>query len=264
MVATTLDALKASAAPLLQLRHVTIKLNDMVLLRDINLHVAEKETVALMGVSGCGKSTLLKAIMQLLPTAKSQTLLTTDTAALPQYHIAGSMRFYGQELTALSDHAWQEIRGKQIGMVIQNAPDNFDERKMIMQHFYEAVAAHKKKLFHHLSKYEKQEVADEAYRILYSLRMPYPERIRHMYSYEFSVGTLQRIALALCLILQPQLILADEFTSALDLYTRLEVLQQLKQLQEEMGFGLLFITHYPDEAAFMAERTYTIDQGTIS
>ena len=74
----------------------------------------------------------------------------------------------------------------------------------------------------------------------------------------------QRLALALTLILRPQQILADEFTSALDLYTRLVVLRLIKELQHELGFALLFITHYPQEASFMANRIYSLHQGKLS
>lgn len=233
--------------PLLELKDVSISLGDKRIVTKAKMQVDAGECVALTGPSGAGKSTLLQAICQLLP----------DIHDGEQVQLTGSICYQGKNLTTLTERQWQALRGVEIGLLLQNAADNFDERKSVFSHFVEAVHAHNKKV-------PKEAIEKEAVRRLYQLQLAYPERILKQHSYEFSVGMCQRLSLALALMLKPKLLLADEFTSALDIYTRLEVLRQLKELQQEYGFALLFITHSQDEAAFMATRRYELKDGTLT
>lgn len=229
--------------PLLQLTAVSISTNEQVLMHDVTLTVHAGESVALRGTSGLGKSTLLKAICGLLPQQS--------------FTVAGSMKFLGHDLRHLTPKQWRALRGPGLALMGQNISEIFDERQKLLSHFIEAVRAHEPGR-------SKAEITHAALDLLYRLELAYPERILHQYSYEFSLGMSQRVALALTLILKPKLILADEFTSALDLNTRLAVLTELKALQQELGFALLFVTHHPDEAHFMAQRSYLLHDGTIT
>ncbi len=229
--------------PLLELRDVGISLTGQPLLTHVNLTVNAGEAVALCGTSGRGKSTLLKAICGLLPKS---------------FVRSGQILFQGTDLSTLSAKQWQQLRGPGMALMGQNVSENFDERASVLSHFVEAVHAHDKKR-------TRESIKAQALELLYRLELAYPERILSQKSYEFSQGMSQRIALALTLMLRPQLILADEFTSALDLSTRLAVLTELKTLQAEFGFALLFVTHHPDEASFMAQRRYDLtEDGTIT
>lgn len=231
-----------SSTPLLALQQVGITLHGTSLLHSVQLTVAPGEAVALCGSSGQGKSTLLKAICGLLPHG---------------YEVTGTLRFAGHDLTHLSSAQWRALRGPGIALMGQNVSENFDERHTLGSHFIEAVQAHDPKR-------PRAVIKEQALELLYRLELAYPERIWRQRSSEFSQGMCQRIALALTLMLQPQLILADEFTSALDLNTRLTVLTELKALQAELGFALLFVTHHPDEARFMAQRRYELSHGTLT
>lgn len=228
---------------LLELNSVAISLKGQSLLSHVNLTVHPGEAVALCGGSGLGKSTLLKAICGLLP-------------AQGGYLVSGSISFAGLELTKLSAKEWQPLRGPGLVLLGQNVSENFDERQSILSHFVETVRAHEPKR-------SKDEIKEQALELLYRMELAYPERLLRARSSEFSQGMCQRIALALTLMLHPKLILADEFTSALDLSTRLAVLNELTALQKEYGFALLFVTHSPDEAHFMAQRRYELHDGTI-
>lgn len=229
--------------PLLELTDVGISLGAQPLLSHVNLTVNTGEAVALCGTSGRGKSTLLKAICGLLP---------------KNFHTSGSICFHGTDLNTLTPKQWQKLRGPGIALMGQNVSENFDERVSVLSHFIEAVRAHD----HGRS---RDSIKAQALELLYRLELAYPERILSQKSYEFSQGMCQRVALALTLMLRPHLILADEFTSALDLSTRLAVLTELKALQAEFGFALLFVTHHPDEAHFMAQRRYDLKaDGTIT
>lgn len=282
------------ATSLLQLKDVTISIGEQILLSHINLHVNAGESVAICGHSGAGKSTLLKAIAHLLPvmpqtkmtdtSANGFTItnnplrnlwrfvsfwrsrysglewpnsITPDPHATRCFTVTGQMLFNQQELSRLNARQWQQIRGKQLGFMMQSAGENFDERQNVMRHFIEAVHAHDKSV-------PVRTIKEEALRLIYHMHFAYPERILNQYSYEFSLGMSQRLALALTLILKPQLILADEFTSALDICTRIEVLRLIKELQRTYNFALLFITHSAQEAQFMANRIYTIEKGKVS
>lgn len=289
--AVVTGAAVTEATPLLQLKDVSISIGEQPLLSHVNLHVNAGESVALCGPSGTGKSTLLKAIAHLLPVeppAKTATpsdskllqrlghltawwrwgqwghsglerphALTLEPRAMRRFTVTGQMLLAQQELSTLNARQWQQIRGKQLGFMMQSAGENFDERQNVMRHFIEAVHAHDKSVPVHTIK-------EEALRLLYHMHFAYPERILNQYSYEFSLGMCQRLALALTLILKPQLILADEFTSALDICTRVEVLRLIKELQRTYDFALLFITHSSQEAKFMANRIYTLAQGQVS
>ena len=240
------DATKTDATmtePLLQLTAMSISTNEQVLMHDVTLTVHAGESVALQGTSGLGKSTLLKAICGLLPQQR--------------FTVAGHMKFLGRDLRHLTPKQWRALRGPGLALMGQNISENFDERQKLLSHFIEAVRAHEPGR-------SKADITHAALDLLYRLELAYPERILHQYSYEFSLGMSQRVALALTLILKPKLILADEFTSALDLNTRLAVLTELKALQQELGFALLFVTHHPDEAHFMAQRSYILHDGTIT
>lgn len=240
------DATKTDATmtePLLQLTAMSISTNEQVLMHDVTLTVHAGESVALRGTSGLGKSTLLKAICGLLPQQR--------------FTVAGHMKFLGRDLRHLTPKQWRALRGPGLALMGQNISENFDERQKLLSHFIEAVRAHEPGR-------SKADITHAALDLLYRLELAYPERILHQYSYEFSLGMSQRVALALTLILKPKLILADEFTSALDLNTRLAVLTELKALQQELGFALLFVTHHPDEAHFMAQRSYILHDGTIT
>ena len=185
--------------PLLELTNVGISLAGQPLLTHVNLTVNAGEAVALCGTSGRGKSTLLKAICGLLPKSFAQS---------------GQILFQGTDLSTLSAKQWQQLRGPGMALMGQNVSENFDERASVLSHFVEAVHAHDKKR-------SRESIKAQALELLYRLELAYPERILNQKSYEFSQGMSQRIVLALTLMLRPQLILADEFTSALDLSTRL-------------------------------------------
>lgn len=260
--------------PLLELQDVSITLEGKAIVQEANMQIFPRELVALCGPSGVGKSTLLQAIAHLLPDSAYETepshqsighkitsWLTGESAwnsSRPSaFKVRGKMLFCGQDLGESSASSWQRLRGVELGFMMQNAAENFDERKSVISHFVEAVHAHEPDA-------KVADISERALKLLYRMHFAYPERILKQYSYEFSQGMCQRLALALALILRPKLLLADEFTSALDLCTKLNVLSLIKELQEEMGFAMLFITHSVQEANFLSDRIYMLQGGRLS
>ncbi|WP_303962419.1 ATP-binding cassette domain-containing protein [Succinatimonas hippei] len=226
--------------PLLQINNLTIADKDKVFVKNAKLSLGQGECLVLTGPSGSGKTTLLKAICHLLPQS---------------FTVSGEICFLGNDISKLTLGQLNQYFGTGISMILQNPADNFDDRKSILSHFEEAM--------HASSKEAKAEVKRLAVDLLYKMQLAYPQNLLKRRSFELSQGMCQRVILALTLMQQPKLILADEFTCSLDIITRVQILQLLKNLHQEMGFALFFITHNEDEARFLAERSFHLENAIL-
>ena len=226
--------------PLLQINNLTITCKDKVFVKNACLSLEQSECIALTGPSGSGKTTLLKAICHLLP---------------QNFTVSGQICFKGQDISDLNLRKLNQYLGSGLTMILQNPADNFDDRKSILSHFEEAMQAS--------SKEAKEEVKRLAVDLLYKMQLAYPQNLLKRRSFELSQGMCQRVILALTLMQRPKLILADEFTCSLDIITRVQILQLLKNLHQEMGFALFFITHNDDEARFLADRGFHLENAIL-
>ena len=226
--------------PLLQINDLTISCKDKLLVKNAGLCLNQGECIALTGPSGSGKTTLLKAICHILPQS---------------FTVSGKICFLKNDISKLNLWELNKYLGTGITMILQNPADNFDDRKSILSHFEEAMHASSLKA--------KEEVKRLAVDLLYKMQLAYPQNLLKRRSFELSQGMCQRVILALTLMQRPKLILADEFTCSLDIITRVQILQLLNNLHQEMGFGLLFITHNKDDARFLADRTYHLEHATL-
>lgn len=212
---------------------------------DVSLSIQPGEKVGLVGESGCGKSTLGRASMRLLP---------------PSTHIKGRVRFDGKSVFDLSPGELRHFRGEAVALVFQDPMTRLDPLMTIGDHCLETLRSHQP----HLS---KQAAKDTAIATLQAVNIP-AERW-NQYPHEFSGGMRQRVAIALALLLNPKLIVADEPTTSLDVTVSAQILKELTRLCNERGMALLLISHdlamvaeYCDRIAVMYEGKL-VEEGSV-
>ncbi|WP_211230583.1 ABC transporter ATP-binding protein [Inquilinus limosus] len=209
--------------PLLSVRGLTIDYvgdrGDFRAVDDVSFNIGRGEVFGLAGESGCGKSTIAFAITRL---HKPPALIS-----------AGDIRFDGQDVLRLDGEALRRFRWREVGMVFQSAMNALNPVLTIEAQFRDVLAAHTG-----CSRAEARERAAELMRMVDID----PARLRD-YPHQFSGGMRQRIVIAICLALNPKLIVMDEPTTALDVVVQREILQQIDGLRRKLGFSILFITH---------------------
>ena len=187
----------------------------------LHLEMQPGEILGLVGESGSGKSTLALSILRLLD--------------LKGGKITGSIRLNGRELMTLSESEMREIRGHDIGLVLQSPMSSLNPALRIGTQMYETWRAHKPG--------SRKESTPRFLEILRSLNLDVDEKFLERKPSQLSVGQAQRVLIAMAVMHRPSLLLADECTSSLDLITQKEVLNIFRQLSQEMGTGILFISH---------------------
>ena len=205
----------------------------------VSLDVRAGETLGLVGESGCGKSTLGRAILGLLP----------DSAAL-----AGEVRFQGRDLVGISAKEMRKLRGSELGLIFQEPMTRLDPLMTIEGHFRETLEAHEPDL-------DETEMRRRSLEALAGMGIP-PTRFTH-YPHEFSGGMRQRIMIALALVLNPALVVADEPTTALDVIVEAQILAILADLRRSFDTALLLITHNLGIVAESCDRLAVMYAGEI-
>ena len=207
----------------------------------VSLSVAKGEVLALIGESGSGKSVTLRALMRLHSERSTQ--------------IEGQIHIAGQDLMALSRTQLQALRGPVSAMIFQEPLLALDPVYTIGQQIVEALRRHRP-----MSKAEARAAALEALR---SVRIPSPEQRLDAYPHEMSGGMRQRAMIALALACQPQVLLADEPTTALDATVQIQILILLRELQQALGLSIIFVTHDIGAAVEVADRVAVMYGGRI-
>ncbi|MCW5705504.1 MAG: ABC transporter ATP-binding protein, partial [Bradyrhizobium sp.] len=201
--------------------------------RGINLTVGANEIVCVVGESGSGKSVTAQAVMGLLPKAAMAVE-------------SGSIRLEGEELTTKSDADLRAIRGTRMAMVFQEPMTALNPVMSCGEQIDEVLSTH--------TQLDPGQRKAKILGILERVKLPEPERIYASYPHQLSGGQRQRIMIAMALVLDPVLLIADEPTTALDVTTQAEILKLIAELQEGQGTGVLFITHDFGVVAEIAHR----------
>ncbi len=207
----------------------------------LNLVLAEGEIVGLIGESGAGKSTLgLAALGYTKPGCRI---------------VSGSIKLAGQELTTLTDEELRQIRGNRVSYVAQSAAAAFNPAHRLLEQFVEAPVQHGK-----MSK----TAAGQRGRDLYAqLDLPEPERIGERFPHQVSGGQLQRAMTAMAMGCEPEIIVFDEPTTALDVTTQIEVLAAIKEAVRARGAAAIYITHDLAVVAQLADRIIVLRYGEL-
>ena len=232
-------------APLLQISRLSteFRLSTGVLkaVRCVDLSLEAGETLALVGESGCGKSITAASIMRLVPP--------------PGRIVSGSILFKGVDLLKLGEEEMRDIRGNRIAMVFQDPMTSLNPVFTIGAQVAEGLRIHRG--------LNRDQAEREAVAILAQVGIPAPrERIRD-YPHQLSGGMRQRVMIAMALACGPELVIADEPTTALDVTIQAQILELLDRLKTENGMGLILITHNLGIVAERAHRTAIMYAGQI-
>ncbi|MET3615547.1 peptide/nickel transport system ATP-binding protein [Rhizobium aquaticum] len=200
---------------------------------DVSLEVNMGETVAIVGESGSGKSVTAMSIMRLLPEKTAR--------------VTGEIRLEGRDLLALSEREMEDVRGNQIAMIFQEPMTSLNPVMTVGRQVSEAIRRH--------GKVSADTARRQAIALFDRVRIASAANRFDEYPHQLSGGTLQRVMIAMALACRPRLLIADEPTTALDVTVQAEILQLIKNLQDEEKMGVLFITHDMGVVAEIADRT---------
>jgi peptide/nickel transport system ATP-binding protein len=207
----------------------------------VSFELAAGEVLAIVGESGCGKSV----------TAQTLTGLTRASNA----RITGSVNYRGLEINGLDDNQLRDVRGEQIAMVFQDPMCALNPVYRVGDQITEMIRAHR-----NVSKKDAQATAVE---LLRSVGIPNPERRVRLYPHEFSGGMRQRVMIAMALALEPDVLIADEPTTALDVTIQAQILQLIDKLNRDRGLAVIIITHDLGVVAEIADRVLVMYAGQV-
>jgi peptide/nickel transport system ATP-binding protein len=188
----------------------------------VDITIERGETLGVVGESGCGKTVTAMSILKLI-------------AMPPGRIVAGEIMFGGRDLVPLSSHELDDVRAKEIGFIFQEPMTSLNPVLTIGEQIAESLRRHEG--------LSGRDALGRAVEMLKLVQIPNAEQRAGDYPHQFSGGMRQRVMIAMALALDPQVLIMDEPTTALDVVVQREILQQIKDLQQQLGFAVLFITH---------------------
>ncbi|WP_288431095.1 ABC transporter ATP-binding protein [uncultured Agrobacterium sp.] len=209
--------------------------------RNISWHLDRGETLAILGESGSGKSVSASAIMNLIDMPPGEIT-------------SGQVLFSGQNLLTMSNEERRSINGKRIAMIFQDPLSHLNPVYTVGWQIIEVMTVHG---------VQADTARKRAIELFTRVGLPSPEAAMNKYPHQFSGGQRQRIMIAMALAMKPDIVIADEPTTALDVTVQAEVLKLLGELQKETGMGLLLITHDLGVVAEIADRVVVMNSGEI-
>ena len=231
--------------PLLQINdlHTDIEIRNGVVraLSGVDLHVNPGETLGIVGESGSGKTMTALSLMGLLPQGGRVS--------------SGSIYLDGQDLTKMPLHAKRKLRGTKVGMIFQDPLTSLNPTMKIGLQVCEPLRVHKKM--------SKKDALERAVEILKRVGMPRPEIVINNYPHQLSGGMRQRVMIAMALVCEPRILIADEPTTALDVTTQMQILDLIDELRDEYQMGVILITHDLGVVAGHTDRVAVMYAGRI-
>ncbi|MBP6019185.1 MAG: ABC transporter ATP-binding protein [Burkholderiaceae bacterium] len=225
---------------LLRVNNLRVSIGDKALIHGLNLHLQAGETLALVGESGCGKSTTALAIAGLLP-AKGQA--------------TGEIMLHGENLLALHKKALRQKQGNALAMIFQEPLSSLNPVLSVGEQIEEMLLTH--------TSMDRTQRLHRLLELIDLVQLSDAARLIRRYPHELSGGQRQRIMIAMAIACQPQLLIADEPTTALDVTTQAQILSLLNELRDELQMGLLLITHDLGVVSERADRIAVMHNGQI-
>lgn len=219
----------------LQHRRVSKKLVE-----DVSFEVRPGECLGILGESGSGKSMTVKSVLGLLD---------------KNFQVSGSAIFDGQDLLKETKEELRRLRGSRITMVLQNPMTCFDPLYRIGNQMAETFATH--------TSWNAQEIRSRCLEILDQMRIRNGEEVLEKYPHQLSGGMLQRIMIGIAMALQPELLIADEPTTAIDTITQYEILEEFIRIKKQKNTAMLFITHDLGAISKVADRILVMNSGHV-
>lgn len=216
----------------------------------VDFEVFEGKTLGVVGESGSGKSVSNLAVMQLLDRRKSR--IESDSIILE-----------GNDISRFTDDEMTDIRGKKIAMIFQEPMTSLNPVYKCGFQVMEAVLCQKSKVKSRNKKDEIREAREVVLELFNKVKLPNPEIVFEKYPHELSGGQKQRVMIAMALVSNPKVLIADEPTTALDVTVQKEILKLLKDLQRENGMGMIFITHDLGVVSDIADDVIVMNKGVI-
>lgn len=214
--------------------------NDRVIVPNSSFHVKQGSCLAIVGESGSGKSVTCKAIMRL------------NSAGIRQ---SGDILLRGENLMELSEQEMRKKRGKQLCMILQNGMRAFDPSCVVGVHLKETLVEH--------FGWSRDEITTKMKNAMESVMLKDPIEVMNKYPHQLSGGTLQRVMIALAIVLEPDILIADEPTTALDTISQFEVVEQFLQLRDRLGSSMIFISHDLGIVKLIADEVLVMKEGEI-
>ena len=237
----------AKDGALLQVRNLDVSFQvegrDVPAVRAVSFDIDRGETLALVGESGSGKSVSALSVLQLLP------------YPVARHSSGSSVRFRGEELVGATEPKLRDVRGDEIAMIFQEPMTSLNPLHRVEKQINETLVLHKGMT--------REAAHQRTLELLAMVGIPEPARRLAAFPHELSGGQRQRVMIAMALANEPDLLIADEPTTALDVTIQAQILKLLKELQRELGMALLLITHDLGIVRKMADRVCVMTQGEI-
>ncbi|MGF3102892.1 ABC transporter ATP-binding protein [Rossellomorea sp. DUT-2] len=210
--------------------------------RGVNFDLHKGETLAIVGESGCGKSVTSQSIMRLIPSPPGKVT-------------NGRILFKGKDLLNVTEPQMRKIRGADISMIFQDPMTALNPTLTIGEQIIEGILQH--------NDVSKKQARQKAIEMLTLVSIPNPEERLKQYPHQFSGGMRQRIVIAMSLVCEPDVIIADEPTTALDVTIQAQILELFKEIQQKTGVSIILITHDLGVVAQVADRIAVMYAGKI-
>ena len=233
-------------SPLLDVKNLSVSFRsqegDVEAVRDVSFHIARGETVGIVGESGSGKSVSALSILQLLPYPSA-------------YHPSGEIHFEGHDLLNVAPEFLREIRGGRISMIFQEPMSSLNPLHTIERQIAEALVLH--------TGCGRSQARARVLELLDLVRLDNPKERLDSYPHQLSGGQRQRVMIAMALVNEPELLIADEPTTALDVTVQAQILRLLDNLKKEMNMSMLLISHDLGIMRALAQRVYVMTKGSV-